>query len=622
MKTERTNKLPSYEFRNLSEGSDSLSADPDSETIRRKDGSSPVPPVMGIFPEESGGGNTMRIQTKMVVASLVVIALAFAALAGAAYVRSLEAEKEVTVGNNIDTKQSDYKIQISEEASAVAAVTLPAGITESDYTDGNTVYDGKSYYKTLSEAVSAGSSVLYCKPGADVGTACGIQNSVTVYGNNAEIDGVFTVDASAVGNNITVSLYDCIGIGGFTVNGVSEKNINININGCSFVKQNSITAVDSDSSGKIAIKNTEFSGYVIAVNAENCGSQDITVKGCKFTDCGTVALSAEFNEKSACAIRTAAVGSKSVSYVAVSENTFRYTDDNQPVGAEIIVGGSGSEGTVTWNSADGATVGDTVYEDGVKITSITVASGAKAKAVLGSGKIVLESKDNVVCTLVSDVLYISTAGGLYNFANEVLKGRTFAGEKVILRNDLDLNGKNWIPVNNFKGTFDGNGKTVSNFKVTAGAYAGFFGKTEGTVIGLSIEYAEISGTQYVGGIAGYINGTIENCNVYRSTVSGEDDYVGGIAGCATGTVDRCTVSNTGLAAYRDVGGIAGASDGSLKITNCEVKNVSITQDLSDNPDSISVKGRSTEGYLTWNNICCSKNDWDGTGNSGFVIRGQ
>ncbi len=566
----------------------------------------------------------MRIQTKMVIASLVVIALAFAAVSGAAYVRSLNAEETATVGDSSDTKYSDYKLQIAEVASA-AAITLPEGITESGFTDGNTVYDGKSYYKTLSEAISAGSTVLYCKPGADIGTACKIQNSVTVYGNNAEIGGVFTVDASAAENSITVSLSDCIGIGGFTVNGVSEKNININISGCSFVKQDSIIAVDSDSSGKITIKDTEFSGYVIAVNAENCGSQDITVKGCRFTDCGTVKLSEEYNEKSACAIRTAAVGNNSVSYVAVSDNIFRYSGDNQPAGAEIIVGGSESEGTVTWNSADGCIVGDTVCEDSVKITSITVASGAKAKAVLGeTGKIVLESKDNEVCTLVSDVLYISTAGGLYSFANEVLKGRTFAGEKVILRNDLDLNGKNWIPVSNFKGTFDGNGKTVSNFKVTAGAYAGFFGKTEGTVKDFSIEYAEISGTQYVGGIAGYIDGTIEKCNVYRSAVSGSEDYVGGIVGCAAGTVDRCTVSITELAAYRDVGGIAGASDKSLTITNCEVKNVNITQDLSDNPDNIDVKGRSTEGkvYLTWNSICCSKNGWDGSGNSGFVIRGQ
>ena len=558
----------------------------------------------------------MRIQTKTLVVTLVVIALAVAAVSAAAFAGSGGTEKTVTEGNIAN--YTDYNLQIADEASAVTETT-------GNFTDGNTVYDGKTYYKTLSDAISAGSTVLYCKSGADVGAAGVIKNSLTVYGNNAVIDGGFTVNASAVKGDITVSLCDCIGIDSFTVNGVSEKNININIDGCSFVKENSIFAVDSGSSGKITITDTEFSGYVIAVNAENCGSQDITVKGCKFTDCGTVSLSEEYSEESACAVRTAAIGSKSVSYVAVSDNTFRYTDGNQPVGAEIIVGGSGSNGTVTWNSADGATVGDTVYEDSVKITSITVASGAKAKVVLGdSGKIVLESKDNVVCTLTDDVLYISTVTGLYDFADEVLNGRTFAGETVILRNNLDLYGKNWTPVNNFKGTFDGNGKTVSNFKVNAGAYAGFFGKTEGTVINLSIEYAAISGTQYVGGIAGYSDGTIENCNVYRSTVSGSEDYVGGIVGCASGTVERCKVSNTGLTAYRDVGGIAGASDESLTITNCTVENVSIVQDLSDNPDNICDKGKSTEGkiYLTWNNICCGKNDWDGSGNSGCVIRGQ
>ncbi len=79
----------------------------------------------------------------------------------------------------------------------------------------------------------------------------------------------------------------------------------------------------------------------------------------------------------------------------------------------------------------------------------------------------------VLCTLslpafADEVLEISTAKQLEEFANKVNSGNTYAGKKVKLTDNIDLSEyDNWEGIGKkntavFSGEFDGNGKTISN----------------------------------------------------------------------------------------------------------------------------------------------------------------
>lgn len=102
-------------------------------------------------------------------------------------------------------------------------------------------------------------------------------------------------------------------------------------------------------------------------------------------------------------------------------------------------------------------------------------------------------------------------------------------------------GKGWIPINNFSGTFDGNGHVIRNIVINSSIYStGFFGSCGGDakIMSLGIENGDIIGEFCVGGIVAQIKGgLIEKC-YYSGTVNGDND-VGGIAGaCYEDTVIR------------------------------------------------------------------------------------
>ncbi len=69
----------------------------------------------------------------------------------------------------------------------------------------------------------------------------------------------------------------------------------------------------------------------------------------------------------------------------------------------------------------------------------------------------------------SDPYIIKTGAQLAYFAASVNGGEKYDSQSIRLEADIDLNGSEWIPVGNavnpFSGNFDGNGKTVSNFKI-------------------------------------------------------------------------------------------------------------------------------------------------------------
>ncbi|MDD4326934.1 MAG: InlB B-repeat-containing protein [Eubacteriales bacterium] len=91
----------------------------------------------------------------------------------------------------------------------------------------------------------------------------------------------------------------------------------------------------------------------------------------------------------------------------------------------------------------------------------------------------------------------------------------------------------WIPLNNYRGVFDGNGKSIINLRITqTGDYKGFVSTLFGTVRNLTMKniYINTDGKN-VGGIAGYMRSgsRADNCRIDSGTIIATV-RIGGIAG--------------------------------------------------------------------------------------------
>ncbi|MCD7736759.1 MAG: hypothetical protein LUI07_07355, partial [Lachnospiraceae bacterium] len=194
---------------------------------------------------------------------------------------------------------------------------------------------------------------------------------------------------------------------------------------------------------------------------------------------------------------------------------------------------------------------------------------------------------------------IGNAGQLFWFAALVNGGSTSAS--AVLTADIDLNPgfsfsaqdgtytgsgtpRSWTPIgggssssNAYAGSFDGNGHTVSGIYINASTmYQGLFGGLYGgTVQNVTVSNSSITGTQYVGGIAGKLvaNNVITGCvnNGYVKGSSSSSTYTGGIAGYIyNSTVSGCTNHGNVAGAGYYVCGVVGlaASGASTCVTDC------------------------------------------------------
>ena len=161
-------------------------------------------------------------------------------------------------------------------------------------------------------------------------------------------------------------------------------------------------------------------------------------------------------------------------------------------------------------------------------------------------------------TSENDPYLITFASQLVKLSNDVNGGNDYTGKFFKLGNDIDMNGVAFdgigIDQKTFRGTFDGDGKTISNItinKSNSSVDVGFFGYIfNGTVKNLIIDGASITGKNYVGGIMGYS---------YQATVS------------------NCLVLNTSITVTNgDKCGVYGFSGGSLTLTNNHYNHCTVT----------------------------------------------
>ena len=145
----------------------------------------------------------------------------------------------------------------------------------------------------------------------------------------------------------------------------------------------------------------------------------------------------------------------------------------------------------------------------------------------------------------SQLAYVAQvlSGNTPNNAPATRTGETvdYATMTIVLDADLDLGNEEWLPVgttsNPFKGTFDGNGFTIHNLKVTGNnSNVGLFGVThEGEIKNLILNNANVSGRLNVGAVAGQpytskytditVKGHVEvNGMAYVGAVGGKNAY--------------------------------------------------------------------------------------------------
>ncbi|MQN90202.1 fimbrillin family protein [Prevotella copri] len=170
---------------------------------------------------------------------------------------------------------------------------------------------------------------------------------------------------------------------------------------------------------------------------------------------------------------------------------------------------------------------------------------------------------------------VTSADGLMNIAKLVNGGKTDIN--ITLDKNIDLTGKDWTPIgtsfsNKYTGTFDGGGHTIKGLTVTTNdQFVGLFGSIgyAGTVKNVMMEDVQITSNRssgFAGGVAGYSDGTIENCSVSGS-VSGTV-YVGGVVGAQwEGSITGCSSSAT-VKGMVHVGGVVGQTNGGATLTAC------------------------------------------------------
>ena len=196
----------------------------------------------------------------------------------------------------------------------------------------------------------------------------------------------------------------------------------------------------------------------------------------------------------------------------------------------------------------------------------------------------------------------------------------------------------WTPIGNsdnmYQGTFDGNGKTISNLYINAtSGDAGFFGFAgNGSIKNITFDNAKVNSTGNNTGILAGYDGycIIENIKTLEKCSVEGIENVGGIAGSTIGNIINCE-NHAMVMGASCVGGIVGYYDGSYRsITSCAnygfvtgsaanvggmvgyfIASPGTIQNCANYGD---ITGTSNVGNLIGNAQSCNLNNVLGTGN--------
>ncbi len=142
----------------------------------------------------------------------------------------------------------------------------------------------------------------------------------------------------------------------------------------------------------------------------------------------------------------------------------------------------------------------------------------------------------------------------------------------ILMNDLDLDGADWTPVQNFSGTLEGNGHTISNFTISTSVVdsrssvfynLGFFGDTTTAAVISDLHLRDVTVTADtnatgIGFFAGTLRGQLTGCTVIGTLKDTRETYpanvyTGVMAGRLASGTEGSIVGGTGLSYADELG---------------------------------------------------------------------
>ena len=173
---------------------------------------------------------------------------------------------------------------------------------------------------------------------------------------------------------------------------------------------------------------------------------------------------------------------------------------------------------------------------------------------------------------------VTSAEGLKAVADIANNGNL--GINITLTENINLTDMDWTPIgidynHQYTGTFNGGGHTITGLTVTgSNEYAGLFGRigSGGKVKDVTLENVQITNDNssgYAGGVAGWSDGTLENCSVSgRVSGSGNNGTAGGVVGFQVGgSLTGCSSSAT-VKGVTYAGGIAGSTNSGATLTAC------------------------------------------------------
>ena len=176
----------------------------------------------------------------------------------------------------------------------------------------------------------------------------------------------------------------------------------------------------------------------------------------------------------------------------------------------------------------------------------------------------------------------TTAAELAGLADLVNAGTTFSGWTLKLGADIDLSGSEWEPIGTgkrgkadtvFRGTFDGDGHTISNFTITFDTdkcdddqAIGFFGNVAGT----ADKHAIIKNVKFS-------NATIDTKSNTAGVAVGYAEYA---------DIENVEVSDSEVTAYQGAGAVIGRLYKGGTISGCSNTDTAVTTTSFDNAEWI------------------------------------
>lgn len=152
---------------------------------------------------------------------------------------------------------------------------------------------------------------------------------------------------------------------------------------------------------------------------------------------------------------------------------------------------------------------------------------------------------------------------------EEKKSENKTEEPLVEDESIDITNEN---LKRFAGIFDGNGFCIRGLYINISKrYQGLFGISSGVIQNLTIKNSSINGGNGTGAVVGINDGKLVNCRIQNTEVTGVSK-IGGITGIAmSGSyLENCTTSDNCMISGGDyAGGIAGYVNNNSSIRMCE-----------------------------------------------------